>query len=111
VEQDQIRAEKKKLTPQEIDSNAYCQPTTRTYAPFEIRKRRPGWMSCKFLLPKQLLKGLKVLAKIKAEEQAQQRSQQPYGFRRRRPRTVSSFVAEAVSRLLAEQGLSEFCED
>jgi hypothetical protein len=108
-EQDEIREEKKRLTAEEVDRNAYREPTVRTYAPFEIRKRRPGWVSHRFILPKQLLKGLKVLAKIKAQELATQRSQEPYGFRRRRPRTISSFVAEAINRLLVENGLSEFC--
>jgi hypothetical protein len=108
--QDEIRAQKQRLTPQEVDRNAYRQSRKRRYAPRESKKRRPGCVSCQFLLPKQLLNGLILLTKIKAEEQAAERLQQPHGFKQRYPRTKSSFVAEALNRLLAENGLSEFCE-
>jgi hypothetical protein len=109
TEQDEIRAQKKGLAPQEIDRNAYRQSTKRSYAPRDIRKRRPGWVTYQFILPKRLVEGLTSLTKMKAEQQAAERVQQPYGFRRRCTRGKSSLVAEAINRLLVENGLSEFC--
>jgi hypothetical protein len=100
---------KKGLTPQEIDRNAYRQSPMRKYAPRDIRKRRPGWKTYQFILPKRLVDGLVVLSKMKAEQQATERSQEPYGFRRRYARGKSSFLAEAINQLLAQNGLSEFC--
>ena len=65
-------------------------------------------MTYQFILPKRLIEGLTLLTKMKAEQQAAERAQQPYGFRRRCARGKSSFVAEAINRLLVENGLSEF---
>jgi len=109
-QEDAIRAEKKGLTPQEIDPNAYRQ-SKRRYAPRDTRKRHPGWVKYQFILPKRLVEGLVVLTKMKAEQHAAERTEQPYGFRRRCAKGKSSFVAEAINRLLAENGLSEFCVD
>jgi hypothetical protein len=58
-----------------------------------------------------LVEGLTLLTKMRGEQQAAERTPQPYGFRRRCARGKSSFVAEAINRLLAENGLSEFCVD
>jgi hypothetical protein len=109
TQQDEIRAQKQRLGDQDIDRNAYRQSTKRSYAPRDIRRRRPGWVKYQFILPKRLVEGLVVLTKMKAEQQAAERMQQPYGLRRRCPRGKSSFVAEAINRLLAENALSEFC--
>jgi hypothetical protein len=112
AQQDEIRAEKKRLMPEEIDPNAYRQRTARKAVPYERRHRsRRGWVKCEFVLPKQLLKSLKELAKFKAGEQAARRLQEPYGYRRRYPKTVSRFVAQAVNQLLAENGFSEYLVD
>jgi hypothetical protein len=109
-EQDQIRAEKEKLTWQEIDPNASRWPKKRKLVPYERRcRRRRGWKRCELVLPTRLLEGLKLLAKARAEEQAAKRLEEPYGYRRRAPRTPSSFAAEAINRLLAETEFSEFC--
>jgi hypothetical protein len=112
AQQDEIRAENKRLMPGEIDPNAYRQRIVRKAVPYERRCRsRRGWVRCEFVLPKQLLKGLKELAKFKAGEQAAQRLQEPYGYRRRYPKTVSRLVSECVNRLLAENGFSEYLVD
>jgi hypothetical protein len=34
---------------------------------------------------------------------------EPYGFRRRYPKTKNCFVVQALNYLLEEHGLSEFC--
>jgi len=104
------QSREKGLTPQEIDPNAYRQ-SKRRYAPRDTRKRHPGWVKYQFILPKRLVEGLVVLTKMKAEQHAAERTEQPYGFRRRCAKGKSSFVAEAINRLLAENGLSEFCVD
>jgi hypothetical protein len=49
------------------------------------------------------------LTLAKAEELASQRLEEPHGYKRRYPKTVSRFVAEAVNRLLIQYGFSEFC--
>jgi hypothetical protein len=108
--QHEIRAQKKRLIPQKIDQNAYRQPTVRKCVPYERRsRRRRGWKRCELVLPTRLLEGLKLLAKTRADEQAAKRLEEPYGYRRRAPRTPSSFAAEAINRLLAETQFSVFC--
>ena len=109
AQEDQIRTGKKRLDRLEVDDNAYRQTTKRSYAPRDTRKRHPGWVTYQFILPKRLLEGLTLLTKLKAEQQAAERTQQPYGFRRRCARGKSSFVAEALNQLLTQNGLSEFC--
>jgi hypothetical protein len=42
TEQDEIRAQRNGLAPQEIDRNAYRQSTKCSYAPRDTRKRRPA---------------------------------------------------------------------
>jgi hypothetical protein len=97
-----------RLSRQQIDPNANRQ-IKRRYAPRDTRKRRPGWVKCQFILPKRLVEGLVVLTKMKAEQQAAERLEQPYGFRRLCARGKSSFLAEALNQLLAQNGLSQFC--
>ena len=105
----EIRAKTKRLVPALVDKNAFRQKA-RKYVPYERRsRRRRGWRRCEPVLPHRLLEGLKVLAKTKAEELALERLQQPYGYKRCYPKTVSRFVAEAVNGLLIQYGFSEFC--
>jgi hypothetical protein len=59
------RAEKSppKLDPKEIDKNSYRAPVTLERSPREMRNRRkPGWIDCKFVLPRVSLEGLRLLA-------------------------------------------------
>jgi hypothetical protein len=105
----EIRSERQRLCPALIDKNAYRQ-RVRKYVPYERRsRRRRGWRRCELVLPARLLEGLKVLAKTKAQELASQRLEEPYGYKRRYPKTVSRLVTEAINHLLIEYGFSEFC--
>jgi hypothetical protein len=108
AQEDEVRAQKLRLSRQQIDPNANRQ-IKRRYAPRDTRKRHPGWVKYQFILPKRLVEGLVVLTKMKAEQQAAERLEQPYGFRRRCARGKSSFLAEALNQLLAQNGLSQFC--
>jgi hypothetical protein len=44
-----------------------------------------------------------------ADRERAERSTEPYGFRRRYPKTKNYFVVKALNDLLAEHGLAQFC--
>jgi hypothetical protein len=100
------------LESREIDRNAYCRPPVRQVSPHEMRSRRkPGWIDCRFVLPRPLLEGLSLLARSVADRENAERVREPRGQRRRYPRTKNFYVAEALNALLADYGLSQFCVD
>jgi hypothetical protein len=55
------------------------------------------------------LEGLTLLTKSIAAREREERMSEPYGFRRRYPKTKNCFVVQALNYLLEEHGLSEFC--
>jgi hypothetical protein len=109
-QQDEIRAQRPKLPPEEVDKNSYRHPAVRKRAPRDMPKRRkPGWVCRQFVLPRPIVEGLMFLAKAKAQEEFANRLSQPRGLRRAFPRTANFFVTEALNSLLAEYGLGQFC--
>jgi hypothetical protein len=109
-QQREMRAQRQKLRPEQIDKNACRHPLTRERAPRDMPKRRaPGWVGCYFVLPRMTLEGLTFLARSMADRERAERSDEPRGFRRRYPKTKNFYVTEALNSLLAEYGLSQFC--
>jgi hypothetical protein len=109
-QQDEIRAQRPKLKPEEIDKNSYRHPAVRECAPRDMpNRRRAGWVCRQFVLPRPIVERLMFLAKAEAQEEFAQRRSRPRGLRRRRPRTANFYVAEALNYLFAEYGLSQFC--
>jgi hypothetical protein len=107
-QQDDIRAQRPKLEPEEVDKNIYRHPAIRERAPRDMPKRRkPGWVCRQFVLPRPIVEGLMFLAK--AQEEFANRSSQPRGMRRAFPKTANFYVTEALNSLLADYGLSQFC--
>ncbi len=52
-QQDEIRAQRPKLKPKEIDKNIYRTPEIRERAPRDMpKRRRPGWVCCQFVIPR-----------------------------------------------------------
>jgi hypothetical protein len=101
---------KERLEPREIDRNAYCRPTVRQVSPRETRSRRkPGWIDCRFVLPRPILEGLSLLARSVADQENAERAQEPRGQRRRYPKSKNFYVTLAINSLLQEYGLSQFC--
>jgi hypothetical protein len=101
---------KERLEPREIDRNAYCRPTVRQLPPYETRSRRkPGWIDCRFVLPRPILEGLSLLARSVADQENATRAQEPQGQRRRYPKSKNYYVTLALNSLLQEYGLSQFC--
>jgi hypothetical protein len=99
-----------RLEPREIDRNAYCRPVARQLPPYETRSRRkPGWIDCRFVLPRAVLEGLSLLARSMADQENSQRAQEPRGQRRRYPKSKNFYVTLALNSLLQEYGLSQFC--
>jgi hypothetical protein len=104
-QQDEIRAQRPKLRPEEIDKNAYRHAAVRERAPRDMAKRRrPGWVCRQFILPLPIVEGLMFLAKAKAQEEFAERRSKPRGLRRRYPKTANFYVTEALNYLLAEYG-------
>src|SRR5258708_12551885 len=69
---------KERLEPREIDRNAYCRPTVRQVSPHEMRSRRkPGWIDCRFVLPRPILEGLGLLARGVADRENPDRASKP----------------------------------
>ncbi len=100
------------LEPREIDRNAYRHPIGRERCPRDERsRRRPGWVTCRFVLPGRTAVGLSLLAKSMAEREHAERRNAPRGQRRRYPRTKNFYVTKALNALLADYGLSQFCVD
>src|SRR5260221_13663685 len=54
------------------------------------------------------LEGLTFLTKSMADRERAERSSEPYGFRRRYPKTRKYFIIIALNYLLQEHGLSQF---
>ena len=101
---------KERLEPREIDRNAYCRPTVRQVSPHEMRSRRkPGWIDCRFVLPRPILEGLSLLARGVADRENAERAREPRGQRRRYPKSKNFYVTLALNSLLQEYGLSQFC--
>jgi hypothetical protein len=101
---------KERLEPREIDRNACCRPTVRQLPPREMRcRRKPGWIDCRFVLPRPILEGLSLLARGEADRENTERAQEPRGSRRRYPKTKNFYVTLALNSLLQEYGLSQFC--
>ena len=101
---------KEMLELREIDRNAYCRPTVRQVSPYETRSRRkPGWIDCRFVLPRPILEGLSLLARSMADRENAERAQEPRGQRRRYPKSKNFYVTLALNTLLQEYGLSQFC--
>jgi hypothetical protein len=104
------RAQLPKLDPKEIDKNSYRAPMARERSPRDMPQRRsPGWVAVSFVLPRRTIEGLTFLTKSAAERERAERSNEPYGFRRRYPRTKNYFVVKALNHLFQEHGLSRFC--
>jgi hypothetical protein len=100
----------RKLEPREIDRNAYREPSCRERCPRDSRsRRRPGWVTARFFLPRPIVEGLSLLARSVAEREHAERRNAPRGQRRRYPRTKNFYVTEALNALLADHGLSQFC--
>jgi hypothetical protein len=107
VERAQIRNEQPKLAPQQIDRNAYRHPAVHERCPRNMPKRRtPGWAATNFVLPRKTIEGLILLTKSMANREQAQHSEEPYGFRRRYPKTRNYWVVTAMNYLLKEHGLS-----
>lgn len=114
AEQRAIRAETRnrqpKLKPEQIDKNSYRHPEVRERGPRDMpRRRAPGWAAANFILPRRTIEGLTLLTKSMADGERTERSSEPYGFRRRYPKTKNYFVVKALNYLLQEHGLSQFC--
>ncbi len=110
AERAHIRNEQPKLTPEQVDRNAYRHPVVRERAPRDMPgRRRPGWAAINFVLPLRTIEGLTLLTKSMAARERAERSDEPYGFRRRYPKTRNYFVVQALNYLLEEHGLSQFC--
>jgi hypothetical protein len=106
----QIRNQAPKLTPEQVDINAYCQPIARERCPRGMPARRPaGWTAIHFVLPRRTIEGLTLLTKYMAAREQAERSEELHGFRRRYPKTENYFVVQALNCLLEEHGLSQFC--
>jgi len=104
------RAQRPKLDPKEIDKNSYRTPVTRERSPREMpRRRSPGWVAVSFVLPRPTIEGLTLPTKGVAERERAECRSEPYGFRRRYPKTKNYFVIKALNYLFQEAGLAQFC--
>jgi len=108
-QQDEIRAQRPKLKPEEIDKNIYRTPEIRERAPREPKRRKPGWVCCQIVIPRPVAEGLAFLARSMADRDQAERLDEPRGFRRCYPKTKNFYVTEALNSLLADYGLSQFC--
>jgi hypothetical protein len=106
----EIRARRPKLSATEIDKNAYRASVVRQRSPRDMpRRRSPGWVAVTFVLPRSTIEGLTLLTKGMADQERAERSSEPYGFRRRYPRTKNYLVIKVLNYLFQGYGLSEFC--
>jgi len=104
------RVQRPKLDPKEIDKNSYRAPVARQRSPRDMPRRRPpGWVAVNFVLPRVTIEGLTLLTKGMANQERAERSSEPYGFRRRYPKTTNYLVIKALNHLLQEHGLPQFC--
>ena len=104
------RVQRPKLDPKEIDKNSYRAPVARQRSPRDMPRRRPpGWVAVNFVLPRVTIEGLTLLTKGMANQERAERSSEPFGFRRRYPKTKNYFVVRALNYLFQEHGLSQFC--
>jgi len=84
------------LEPREIGRNAYRHPIGRERCPRDERsRRRPGWVTCRFVLPGRVAVGLSLLARTMAEREHAERRNAPRGQRRRYPRTKNFYVLKS----------------
>jgi hypothetical protein len=90
-----------------IDPNFRRAPVNRVRAPRESQKRRPqGWTDCRFIMPRLVLEGLRVMAISMAEQQRRSgwpREEAVY------PKTLNYFMTMAANDLLRAMGYGEFC--
>jgi len=108
AERAHIRNEPPMLTPERVDQNAYRHPQVRS--PRDMPGRRaPGWLAIHFVLPRRTIEGLTFLARSMADKERAERLEQPYGYKRKYPRTKNYFVVKALNYLLEEHGLPQFC--
>src|SRR5258708_30535033 len=106
----EIRNQEAKLRQEQVGRNAYRHPLTRQRVPRDMpRRRAPGWDAANFVLPRLTIEGLTLLTKSMADRKRAERSSEPYGFRRRYPKTKNYLVVKALKYLLHEHGLSQFC--
>ena len=106
----EIRNEEPKLKLKEVYRNAYRHPQVRERCPRNMPKRRaPGWAAANFILPRRTIEGLTFLTKRLADRERAERSNEPYGFRRRYPRTRNFYVVQALNYLFEENRLHQFC--
>ena len=110
AERREERDQQPKLTPQQIDRNAYRHPAVRERCPRDMPKRRaPGWVAANFVLPRKTVKGLTLLTKRMANRERTLRPEELHGFRRRYTKTRNFYVIMALNYLFQEHGLSQFC--
>jgi hypothetical protein len=90
-----------------IDPNFRRAPLMRVGAPREAQKRRAqGWIDCRFILPRQILEGLRVMAIELAQEgrcSKWPREQARY------PKTLNYFVCAALNDFLRKMEYGQFC--
>jgi len=88
----------RRLEAREVDRNAYREPSCRERCPRDSRsRRRPGWVTVRFFLPRPIVEGLSLLARSVAEREHAERRNAPRGQRRRYPRTKNFYVTEALN--------------
>jgi hypothetical protein len=106
----EIKKQTPKLKPREVDKNIYRSPLSRQRSPKETKnRRRPGWTTCGFTLPRVTLEGLRLLAKTMAARELQARAFAELGYRRRYPRTRSYYLLLGLNWLFRECDIAEFC--
>jgi hypothetical protein len=100
----------RRLEAREVDRNAYREPSCRERCPRDpVSRRRPGWVTARFVLPGRIVEGLSLLARGMAEREHAERHNAPRGQRRRYPKSKNFYVTLALNALLQEYGLSQFC--
>ena len=108
-QQAEIKNQLPKLDTTEIDKNSYRTPIFRQRSPRDMPKRRKtGWIFCRFILPRVTLEGLIHLAKTMADSERSERQRVPRGLRRRYPRTKNFYVIEGLNYLFEQYGMPEF---
>ena len=90
-----------------IDPNFRRAPLMRVRSPREAQKRRAqGWIDCRFILPRQTLEGLRVMAITLAVDQ---RCSDWPRERARYPKTLNYHVTAALNDYLQKMGYAQFC--
>ena len=87
---DQDSEQTRRLEAREVDRNAYREPSCRERCQRDSRsRRRPGWVTIRFFLPRPIVEGLSLLARSVAEREHAERRNAPRGQRRRYPGPLS----------------------